>query len=398
LTARLSLLLACFHLSAACERVTHQRADARQPQSTRDAALGSDGATRCTGSAAAIPRLICEVKTAEKPAAVRAALSGLIAKKERAVGPLIAHLGDPSERNQTLIAHALAKIGPAAITALRSTLSHKTPRTREGATVALMFMGEQAAAAIPEIRALLVADPDATVRIAAASALTKMGAAAIPVLSACLSHDSADVRKLAAESLGELQPLPAEVLAALARRLHDTDWRVRLMAAGALEQAKKRGVPHLRKALKAKLGDTREAAIGALGDIGPDAAAAIPDLVKLLQNPRTKTHLRSRVAHALGKIGGQGIASLRRALIRGDFVTRSMVCVALAKSGAEGVAILVAALEHRRAPVRLAAATGLSHAGAAARSAIPLLRRALKDADAGVRYAAGEALARIERK
>lgn len=62
----------------------------------------------------------------------------------------------------------------------------------------------------------------------------------------------------------------------------------------------------------------------------------------------------------------------------------------------EMVGPLTQGLRHAEASVRIGAATALGALGSSARAAIPALRAALDDADAGVREAAAQALRRIQ--
>jgi len=158
-------------------------------------------------------------------------------------------------------------------------------------------------------------DPDPSVRAEAASVLTHVSPVigytpplmfpmptmsevriAVPALVIAMRDESPDVRRNAAEALGEIR-LGAEMsVPALVRALQDPNFGVRKAAAislgkMALEPDTK---PHTIQAVPAlidRLGDddlsTRYAAANTLGDIGPGAIQAVPALLDFLnRDPR----------------------------------------------------------------------------------------------------------------
>ena len=65
-------------------------------------------------------------------------------------------------------------------------------------------------------------------------------------------------------------------------------------------------------------GAFRAAATKALGNIGAESAAIVPELLRLLQED-TDSRVRTEAAHGLGKLGqGAGIASRTLAVVMGD--------------------------------------------------------------------------------
>lgn len=168
--------------------------------------------------------------------------------------------------------------------------------------------------------------------------------------------------------------------AALADRLLSGDAAARRAAARKLAVDHNAGlIPAFIQAISDPDDKVRQYAIGALGDIGPAAAAAAPALIGVLHRPllgassghvdsKRSANSRSAAAAALGKIGP------------------------MAK---EAVPALAAALKDENIPVRRWSATSLGEMGAAGRSAVPALLAALGDSDVQVRRYAVESLKKI---
>ncbi len=171
-----------------------------------------------------------------------------------------------------------------------------------------------------------------------------------------------------------------------------------------------------------------------LGQIGPRADPAVPDLLELLHDPDPQT--RALAALALGKIGtsldevvpalaklldepGDRLGALKgiwelRARARGaipalvvvmrtdaDGELRWMATEALAKMGPTAQPALPQLIEALADPVpavRSHAAESLRKIGPEATAALPALRRLVNDPDAEVRKEVGRAIKAIERK
>lgn len=107
----------------------------------------------------------------------------------------------------------------------------------------------------PSTARLLRPFPEWSEQEAAAEALGRIGAAAVPQLIAALHSDDPTVRLKATEVLGRMGPEAAEAVGELVRLLDDPDVRV------------------------------RKAAIRTLGQIGPAAKDAVPALMQRLLAP-----------------------------------------------------------------------------------------------------------------
>ena len=147
-------------------------------------------------------------------------------------------------------------------------------------------------------------------------------------------------------------------------------------------------------------GDIRAEAAKALGNIGAESSAVVPELVRLLQGD-SDSKVRTEAAHALGKIGERaGAASRALANIVDDpacgDILRGEAAWALARVGplAPGtVTALSAAARDRSGYVGVRAAEALWKASGEASPAALALAARLEDPE--VRNAAAQALNRI---
>jgi HEAT repeat protein len=204
-----------------------------------------------------------------------------------------------------------------------------------------------------------------------------------------------------------------------------------------IEKMKAEGdVEGLIKTLKDKNEDARWDAARALGQMGPDARAVVPNLVKALRDraygvrseaawalgqigdktavpalidalrcpPQPREPLmgfdwRHSAAEALGKIGDDAATpALSEALKDEVREVRDAAIEALEKIGTRGkdsVPPLIEALKSTQPLARLDAAEALGDIGVDAKSGVPALIKALEDEHNGVRWAAAIALGEI---
>lgn len=213
------------------------------------------------------------------------ALEKLGPEAKPAVDPLVRQFGrirwGEQLALQEAMIHALGKIGPAARKAV-PTLTRligqdlDTDRAVKAAIDQIMIPAERA-----ELQELTkeLQRPDAAQRLRAVKALGAMGAkaeSAVPDLLNMLRDSDADIRRLTIAALKAIQPNlkpGAEIVGAYVLDLQDNDDAVRLLAARAL------------------------------GRIGPPAAAAIPALQKLQNDPIPD--VRAAAGDAITRIGAQ---------------------------------------------------------------------------------------------
>jgi len=161
-------------------------------------------------------------------------------------------------------------------------------------------------------------------------------------------------------------------------------------------------VPLLIEAFRDQHPAARWNAVEAVGKIGPTAAQAVPPLIEALKDPEAA--LRWRAAWSLGKIGpaaSAAAAPLAAALQDEAGDVRARAAQALGGIGAAAavtVPNLITALGDQDWQVRMYAASSLGALGAAARPAVSALTQALNDPNEAVRWQATEALKAIQRE
>ena len=311
---------------------------------------------------------IC-VKLLEDPdQAIRVRILNAIAEcGVEAVPGLIEALKDEKSAFWALI--ILRDIGPAAkdaIPAITEKLKDKKPEIRREAVLTLGGFGEAAAPAVPQIAALLSdehagtaatfvlgqlgqipKDAEATIRANTKSKDQMLSTAsfwalarvhpednelrreATEVLVARLKEKDPFVRVAAARALAALPPAPEITVPIWEKALKDADETTIRHAMDALAALGAPAVPRLIDALKHE--KFRVEIVYALGRIGPPAAAATPDLAKLVEDKS------SRVAHeaiiALGNIGPDAkdaVPALIKAFGQGDDRDMNFAAIAFA--------------------------------------------------------------------
>ncbi len=239
-----------------------------------------------------------------------------------------------------------------------------TARVRHGAASVLGTRNGEAVKSAPALRAAL-ADPEVSVRFAAAWALVRVNgarettAAAIPVLIAGLDLESEAARIEAITSLVMVGSLAKPAVPALKKLFGDPKSEVRLEAAIALADIDPKeaanAVPLLAAELKAASDATAIRIAKVLAGFGPVAKPAVPELVKKFdaKNP----HLRVYSAEAVGRIDPAQVS--------------------------KAVAVLMEILKNEKyhsSMVRHYALNALRRIGPAAKEAGPALAKVLRDA------------------
>ena len=194
----------------------------------------------------------------------------------------------------------------------RRALARASAADRPALLRAIGSFGDDAAPAVNNL-AKALADPEAEVRAAAAWALSQMpaaGTAAVPALDRSLADSNLRVRCLSAAALRSMGPAAVNAIPGLVKALDDDEFPVRALAADALGALGPAGKPAV-EALTRRLGGGREQSVfvlrslaTALGNIGPDAAGALPALQQAL-----KVHRVSWAAEeAIHKVKGEPVA------------------------------------------------------------------------------------------
>jgi HEAT repeat protein len=205
-------------------------------------------------------------------------------------------------------------------------------------------------------------------RFRSADALGKIGkdaASAGPELIAALADTDPLVRGVAARSVAAVTPDAAEAVPALMKLFPDVD---AIRAVSRYGKAGAPAVPRLIELLKHDDSVVRWQSARALGKIGEPAVPAVPELMRLTREDK-QPQVREHAAEAMGDIG---------------------------PAAAAGIPALVAALHDENSRVRRDAVRALGEMGSAAKSAIDAVKAAIKDPDADVKSAAERAARLID--
>jgi HEAT repeat protein len=233
-------------------------------------------------------------------------------------------------------------------------------------------------------------------RIAAIQALANFGeeaARAVPDLVEALHDDDPLVRAHAIGALGSIGPKAKAAVPSLIGVLRSKE-RLRTTPAWVDDTATR---PHGFQGSSPQRDTLSELAVKALGSIGPDARAAVPSLIELLDDQYV--YLRLASADALGEIGPSEpsvLPALTRVMNESldDDLTRT-AAQALGQIGEAALPALTSALRSPDFVVRCRAAMSLGEMGSAAAAAIPDLERTSTDDDPDVRELGKEAIKKI---
>jgi HEAT repeat protein len=282
-----------------------------------------------------------------------------------AVPELISSLSYPAAVSEA--ERALRRAGSAAVLPLVRALRARQPEVRaRSARLLKEFNESQDLIASALIRALR--DEHFSVRREAALTLGVVSAgksAAVAALIQTASDEVAEVRAASFESLGKLADISAPVLSAVNRGLKDLIPLVRLEAAKAcwvLTRDRDAVVPVLMGVLPTQEGWQ---AAYALGNMGADAATAVPALIEVLRREQVPRAFRTPPSSsiALGQIREPAISALEQVL------------------------------SDPEPAVRIAAVLALGFMGEHARPAVPRLQKLLRDPDREIRHVTAITLA-----
>ena len=339
---------------------------------------------------------------AEFFAATDESLSDVGPSSETSIPALIQAFRDEDEDLPWSAALAIGAIGPAAIPELIDALGDQEGRVRYWAVCALAIVGPDASEAVSALMRALE-DEVILTRFLASYALSRIGPAAIPPLLQAFRSQSQpkDTRLLAIRSLGLIRTITSDVITTLVEALEDEDGEVRSFAISALGHIATVAPNIIRKvlwALEDEDDKVRSAAAYALGHIGPAIPEVIPALIVALSDQ--SGIVSNSVAIALSRIGSAAIPGLLRAIedqTQSDDA-RSSAAKALGwigPAGPEVIPALIQALADKDARVRAAAAAALGEIGPAAVEAVPALIQTLQDRDVSVIVDAATALGKI---
>jgi HEAT repeat protein len=202
---------------------------------------------------------------------------------------------------------------------------------------------------------------------------------------------ASDSRERAAliQLLGSVGAGSGEIVAPLLEIVRSSRWFYNRLAEEMLRRTGPAGVPALSNALSDPDKRVRIAAARTLAHLGPAAAGAVPELMRLLGEPGGGS---SAVTSALVAIGEPAIAPLGRAVQSTDRRLRHNAAGALSQTGARGVNALIDALSQDDPAIQKTALRALGGSGPAA---VPALARRLPMELGGNRHAITEALGQM---
>lgn len=339
-------------------------------------------------------------------------------------------------------ANALRAIGPAAkaaVPALITALGDEQQDVRSTAALALGFIGPDAADAADELQQATQSDNELT-KVAALWALEKvqpneerLKTTTAQSLVGLLTSKDRDVRLAAANALLDLKPGPEVTAPLVAKVLENADAETTADILDAAASLGKAVVP--RMVLGLDFEAIRLPVIRVLGRIGPDAAEAVPALLKYAndENPKIRAEVlftlgwigpaakdgvdaaiagltdeeeevRVSAVFALGKMGPAAVAAVDtlKGLLDGDDKLFAGDCawalVQIDSSDeivAKCVPLLIERLNSDQAFVRAEMANALATLGPKGKDALPALEKLKDDKDAGVREAVADAIKAI---
>lgn len=141
------------------------------------------------------------------------------------------------------------------------------------------------------------------------------------ILSYSGNLEAAGIRAAAGKALALLGPQAADAVPALLRALRDPEPFVATQAAAALGRIGKASVPGLCNALVDTNSVVRHSAAFGLGEAGGEARSAVPQLIESLSDPNAG--VRSTSAYSLSLIGSQVIAGLSNVIGHAEAPDRS---------------------------------------------------------------------------
>lgn len=339
-----------------------------------------------------------------------------------------AMLDDPRPVRRIAAAQALGAIGPAAapsVPELTQALDDRESWVRSQAAMALGEIGPAAADSAPAMLAALRRAGYFEGGLIGPS-LAKLGPGVVPLLIEATHERGGNVRREATQALRLIGPEARQGVGRLGELARDPEGSLRIEAAYALWSVARRpeAISVLVEALAVpkdyvpgKLSDQLsnaefERILGAnqhveyvqseaaryLGEIGPEAKAATPALIRALHDE--KPGVRQWAVNALGKIGPEAERAVPSILhlpnparAGGDL----SLAIPMAAIGPGAVPSLIDGLDDAGDGPRWTAAAALGKIGPEADAAVPMLTRLLTSALSGDRLVAAVALWRIAR-
>ncbi len=291
------------------------------------------------------------------------------------------------QRNETsfIVTDLVGIAGEPAIGPLLKLLDDPLPRTRFRALVALFNNRSLNSSMVPRLMRCLE-DADASVRGQAASTIGRIGVEAKDAIPALIK--SVEQKNWgAANALAAFGPIAKGAVPALINALKDKTTALKLDFRDPSDVGK----------LVTKEISFAEQAAAALGFIGPDAVAAVKDLIRATADPRPG--VRQQAVFALGKIRSVDaipklMAILEKKPVDNDELDKA-AARALADLGTPAIPTLLKAADSKVHSVRLGAAIALAQMRPLPDKAVAAIRPFLKDENSVARTRAVVVLGRM---
>ena len=243
-----------------------------------------------------------------------------------------AALGDkhPSVRSAAVI--AFGSLLPKDLSALEKALWDNSTLVRSAGLQALGKLGSRAQKTLPSLEKMLKLEQNPRLRPTILQTFAKVdpsGKKAIPLLSKYIAHRDVRLRWVAVQTLGQFG---SKALPILQKVITGTDLSLQEAAAHALGQLGPKALPALVKGLQSKRALTRWAVLNSISRLGEKSASALPQLVKLMDDPTD--YIRRSAIRAVGQTGyhaNKYISVLRKKWFVAPDIEKSLLTGAMQK-------------------------------------------------------------------
>jgi HEAT repeat protein len=321
------------------------------------------------------------------------ALGRIDADPEAVVESMVAAMADKDNDVRQAIAEALPKMPAAAVPALNKALKENNKDLVPMAIHILGKIGPEAAPAIPNLEAILLAYKFGAAE--AADALAGIGAPAIKTLASAAGNDNVNVRNHAVQALHKIGAPAIPACIDLLGAKHPDVRRTVAGFLGSMQVNDKALVVALGFATKDKDYQVRLNALNSIRQMGSLAKLAEPYVVALLTD--IDPTLRLNAFHTLTALEVDPRPGLKKALANLDEAVRIKTASLMTELNLElelAAPILVEGLKHKDEALKMQAAHALSIRGLRENEVLPIFIAGLSNDLASVRRQAAESIAR----
>jgi HEAT repeat protein len=223
-------------------------------------------------------------------------------------------LGDDYPVIRQRAVEALRSVGPAAIPALTSALQSENSEVRGNAALALSGMAEKNKEEIAPALVKALRNHDAGVRQKATDGLEVVGKSAIPSILPLLTSESSADRLAAVQALARIPTTDVSVSEQLTALWEKEDSPLRTAVSRALTKEGASAVSPLTHAMESSQPEVRRLAAETLGDIGRAASGAVSALITALKDSDSHVRLSAATALGkMGSEAASAVPALREA-------------------------------------------------------------------------------------